>query len=86
MKYNLGCKVTLFLLVIVCSVLCENKYSESANEKKKKDDVDFRTLQKPFRMNKLNLLWTKAQQVNNSLAPSYPTVLYDRPILGAAYS
>lgn len=43
-------------------MLCENKYSKSANEKKK-SDVDFRNLDKPFRMNKLNLLWTKARQV-----------------------
>ncbi|KPJ13179.1 Alpha-2-macroglobulin receptor-associated protein [Papilio machaon] len=48
------------LLVLISNVLCENKYSKSANEKKK-SDIDFRTLQKPFRMNKLNILWTKAQ-------------------------
>ncbi|XP_026759639.2 alpha-2-macroglobulin receptor-associated protein isoform X2 [Galleria mellonella] len=54
---------TLLKLVIVSitinSVICENKYTRSANEKK--TEVDFRTLDKPFRMNKLNLLWTKAQ-------------------------
>lgn len=31
-----------------------------------KYDPDFRTLQKPFRMAKLNLVWVKAQQVNFS--------------------
>ncbi|CAD0200510.1 unnamed protein product [Chrysodeixis includens] len=50
-----------FILVLISCVLCENKYSKSANEKKK-SDVDFRNLDKPFRMNKLNLLWTKARQ------------------------
>lgn len=29
-----------------------------------KYDPDFRNLQKPFRMAKLNLVWTKAQQVS----------------------
>ncbi|XP_059058563.1 alpha-2-macroglobulin receptor-associated protein isoform X2 [Achroia grisella] len=51
----------LLVLLIINSVFCENKYTRSANEKKK-NDVEFRTLDKPFRMNKLNLLWTKAQQ------------------------
>ncbi|XP_072949948.1 alpha-2-macroglobulin receptor-associated protein [Epargyreus clarus] len=48
--------------ILLCCVLCENKYSRSANEKKMKDDVNFKTLEKPFRMNKLNMLWSKAQQ------------------------
>ncbi|XP_068623347.1 alpha-2-macroglobulin receptor-associated protein isoform X2 [Battus philenor] len=59
MKFKILAIFTLFFLIY--NVLCENKYSKSANEKKKAD-VDFRTLQKPFRMNKLNILWTKAQQ------------------------
>lgn len=57
-------KFFLFFALLVCGVLCENKYSKSANEKKKDaDKIDFRKLEKPFRMNKLNLLWVKAQQV-----------------------
>ncbi|XP_041968376.1 alpha-2-macroglobulin receptor-associated protein isoform X2 [Aricia agestis] len=54
----------VFLLFSVVCVNGENKYSRSANEKKTTTNevVNFRTLQKPFRMNKLNLLWTKAQQ------------------------
>ena len=56
-------KLFLFVIVLVCGALCENKYSKSANEKKKDvDQIDFRKLEKPFRMNKLNLLWVKAQQ------------------------
>lgn len=52
----------IILAFLITCVLCENKYSRTANEKKK-SEVDFRTLEKPFRMNKLNILWTKAQQV-----------------------
>lgn len=51
----------LFGVLLLSGALCENKYSRSVNEKKK-DEVNFRTLEKPFRMNKLNLLWVKAQQ------------------------
>ncbi|KOB77850.1 Alpha-2-macroglobulin receptor-associated protein [Operophtera brumata] len=47
-------------ILFVSSISCENKYSRSSNEKKNKD-VDFRKLEKPFRMNKLNILWSKAQ-------------------------
>lgn len=49
--------------VLISNVFTENKYSRSANEKKS-NGVDFRALEKPFRMNKLNLLWTKAKQVH----------------------
>ncbi|XP_039750609.1 alpha-2-macroglobulin receptor-associated protein isoform X1 [Pararge aegeria] len=49
------------ITLLATSVLSENKYSRTANEKKK-GDIDFRTLEKPFRMNKLNLVWLKAQQ------------------------
>lgn len=52
----------LYVLLLFNIAYCENKYSRSANEKKIKSDVDFRSLDKPFRMNKLNLLWTKARQ------------------------
>lgn len=57
---------SLVFVSLLCLVLSENKYSRSANEKKpdeKISDVNFRTLEKPFRMNKLNILWMKAQQV-----------------------
>lgn len=52
----------LLCVILISSVLSENKYTRSANEKLK-GDVDFRNLEKPFRMNKLNLLWSKARQV-----------------------
>lgn len=60
--------VIIYALVISLSTIsyCHNKYSEEANIKtKRNDDVDFRPvtlkhLDKPFRMAKLNLLWSKA--------------------------
>lgn len=58
--------LSLFFVSLISLVLSENKYSRSANEKKpeeKGSGVDFRTLEKPFRMNKINILWMKAQQV-----------------------
>lgn len=48
------------MYLCVSFVNCENKYSEALNTKKE-HVIDFRNLQKPFRMAKLNLLWTKAQ-------------------------
>ncbi|CAK1541287.1 unnamed protein product [Leptosia nina] len=49
------------IIVLMHFVLGENKYSRSANSKGEKD-INFRILEKPFRMNKINLLWSKAQQ------------------------
>lgn len=56
------------LLVTIAVSFCrcdksENKYSEKANtfSEGEKYDPDFRKLQKPFRMAKLNLVWVKAQ-------------------------
>jgi hypothetical protein len=61
-------KFVIFVLVTVFASLskCHNKYSSEANSKPKpNDDLDFRPvslkhLDKPFRMAKLNLLWSKA--------------------------
>lgn len=50
------------IITLLSCVICENKYSRAANENGK-DSINFRTLEKPFRMNKLNLVWIKAQQV-----------------------
>lgn len=50
----------LTIAFLISCAFCENKYSQKANEKKT-NEVDFRKLEKPFRMNKLNILWTKAQ-------------------------
>lgn len=61
----------LFTLVFLIAgianfVNCHNKYSADAN--KKADPLDFRPnslkeLDKPFRMAKLNMLWSKAKIV-----------------------
>jgi hypothetical protein len=47
-----------------------NKYSAEANVKQdvtKESPLDFRNLEKPFRMAKLNVLWSKAQLVRNRI-------------------
>ncbi|RZF49111.1 hypothetical protein LSTR_LSTR008397 [Laodelphax striatellus] len=53
------------LLLFVSYSKCENKYSKEANVENKRTFYepagDIRTLEKPFRMAKLNLLWKKAQ-------------------------
>ncbi|KAL0881903.1 hypothetical protein ABMA27_001666 [Loxostege sticticalis] len=59
--YLRGISIPVFFALLASGVLGENKYSRSANEKGV-EGVNFRTLEKPFRMNKLNLIWTKAQQ------------------------
>lgn len=56
----------LFLLFLINCVVCDKaakKYSKEVNEPKLQDPLEpnFRTLQKPFRMAKLNLVFTKAQ-------------------------
>ncbi|XP_028174900.1 alpha-2-macroglobulin receptor-associated protein isoform X2 [Ostrinia nubilalis] len=53
--------IPVFFALLASVDMSENKYSRSANEKDV-EGVNFRKLEKPFRMNKLNLLWTKAQQ------------------------
>jgi len=46
------------------------KYSKEANDphfqqvKQEKYDPDFKSIQRPFRMAKLNLVWAKAQNVS----------------------
>lgn len=57
-----ACISFLVLILFFTCALSENKYSRSANEKNT-SGVNFRTLEKPFRMSKLNLVWIKAQQV-----------------------
>ncbi|XP_045449241.1 alpha-2-macroglobulin receptor-associated protein isoform X1 [Melitaea cinxia] len=60
MKQHACISFVILTLLFTCA-LSENKYSRSANEKNT-SGVNFRTLEKPFRMNKLNLVWIKAQQ------------------------
>lgn len=63
--------ILLVSFILFTSVYSGNKYSKEANQKtgsqnsQNQDDLpSLRTLQKPFRMAKLNLLWAKAQHVN----------------------
>lgn len=52
----------IILLFFVSSALAVNKYSAAVNNAEV-NMPSLRTLEKPFRMAKLNLLWTKAQVV-----------------------
>lgn len=55
----------------ICDKKHKNKYSAEANRNNdlppEKFDPDFRTLQKPYRMAKLNMVWSKAQQVSKTI-------------------
>lgn len=56
----------LFLFFVIELGSCHNKYSKEAN-KPKDDNNDMptmRDLNKPFRMQKINLLWEKAKIVS----------------------
>lgn len=51
-----------------CDKKHKNKYSAEANLPNfttEKYDADFRNIQKPFRIAKLNLVWAKAQHVSS---------------------
>ncbi|PSN37046.1 hypothetical protein C0J52_21907 [Blattella germanica] len=55
------CIATVFIMFYVIKVIYGiNKYSKDANLKAE-ETSDLRNLQKPFRMAKLNILWSKAQ-------------------------
>lgn len=66
--------ICLIAVLLLCSGTFADKkskkYSREANEpqfeqvKSETYDPDFRTLQRPFRMAKLNLVWAKAQNVS----------------------
>ncbi|XP_018321867.1 alpha-2-macroglobulin receptor-associated protein [Agrilus planipennis] len=64
---NIKLKINLLILLSVFSkgVICHNKYSAAANTKHDESTgntpLNLKTLDKPFRMNKINLLWSKAQ-------------------------
>ena len=71
--YFISSKNTISFIIIAFLLIeysaAENKYSASANKPKKefsapKDIKNLRELDKPFRMNKLNLLWVKAIHVS----------------------
>jgi len=56
--------VLVFVINLSREVESVNKYSAEANLKHEKSNIptqSFKTLDKPFRMNKLNILWSKAQ-------------------------
>lgn len=63
------CKVSFVVILVTFLIgLGEglNKYSAEANMKSditNESPSDFRNLEKPFRMSKINVLWSKAQLV-----------------------
>lgn len=59
----------VILLVSLSTVYCENKYSREANVKlsdhfEEDPNIKIRNVDKPFRMAKLNLIWSKAKLVS----------------------
>lgn len=74
--FTINLKILVFYIIISTVLLLVNaktgnKYSKEANSNKEQpvDDHDFRPislkhLDRPFRMAKLNLLWSKAVHVN----------------------
>lgn len=56
----------LCVLALLSITECHNKYSKEANAGKQEESQPptLKTLEKPFRMAKLNTLWTKAQMVS----------------------
>lgn len=60
-------KLNMKSLLITFSVICIVKGSDELNgELSASNDEIFRNLVRPFRMEKLNLIWVKAQQVNTN--------------------
>lgn len=61
-------KLIFLLFMLVLHANCDkkfNKYSKEANVREEKYDPDFRKIEKPFRMAKTNLVWTKAVNVSD---------------------
>lgn len=65
MKYLLI--VIGFSLVFDKTFADYNKYSKELNQplENEPDQNIFKTISRPFRINKLNIVWTKAQHVSN---------------------
>lgn len=67
------CKVTviaIFAVFLIESGEGLNKYSAEANanpDVTKEPSLNFRNLEKPFRMAKINVLWSKAQLVRGNI-------------------
>lgn len=69
-NYKTALFLGLILIILIAEVKTKNKYSKEANNvEKDSDEHDFRPislkhLDRPFRMAKLNLLWSKAVLVS----------------------
>lgn len=67
----MNCLTVSLLFLSLHTIYCENKYSKEANVKFSdhfEDDpkIQIRNTDKPFRMAKLNLLWSKAKLVSTA--------------------
>lgn len=72
-----------FTIIGHCDGKKKNKYSAEMNIPQpptEKYDPDFRKLQRPFRMAKLNLVWSKAVHVSFRFSFIVPTYL--KPYMG----
>ena len=71
---NRICVYIFVLVYLVCALMVNavNKYSAEANKPLKNHfkldpEINVRTVDKPYRMAKLNMLWSKAQVVSHHL-------------------
>lgn len=67
MMYGRQGTLSLFCILFFCVSWCqtENKYSKEANQPELLEDVDkesWKNMGKPFRLAKINLIWSKAQK------------------------
>jgi hypothetical protein len=62
--------IAIFIIYLIEPGKGLNKYSAEANvnpDVTKEPSLNFRNLEKPFRMAKINLLWSKAQLVRRNI-------------------
>jgi hypothetical protein len=62
--------IAIFIIFLIEPGESFNKYSAEANinqDLMKEPSINFRNLEKPFRMAKINVLWSKAQLVRGSI-------------------
>jgi len=64
---RLICIILLFYYVNAYSRLTENETLRKKLSLNNEPEFNVRHLNKPFKINKLNLVWSKAKQVNHSI-------------------
>lgn len=63
---KMSCKVVLIMCLFYCIYLSAalTRYSKEANLPVVEEEEDWRKVDRPFRLAKINLVWTKAQKVS----------------------